>query len=33
MKTHGLIMQGMDRQGDTNAPEAGVGKRLYFHGK
>lgn len=30
MKANGLIMQGMNREGDTNAPEAGLGKRYTF---
>ena len=32
MREHKLIMQGMDREGDRNCPEAGLGKRYYSFG-
>lgn len=31
MRQHGLIQKGDDKQGDTNCPEAGIGKRMYFY--
>lgn len=30
MREHGLIQQAPNNAGDTNCPEAGVGKRMYF---
>jgi hypothetical protein len=30
MREHKLIQQASDREGDTNCPEAGLGKRMYF---
>ena len=30
MRENKIIQQGMDREGDTNCPEAGLGKRMYF---
>lgn len=30
MREHKLIQQSSDRTGDTNCPEAGIGKRMYF---
>lgn len=30
MRQHGLIMQGSNKEGDVNCPEAGMGKRYTF---
>jgi len=33
MRENKLIMQGLDREGDLNCPEAGLGKRVYSYGR
>lgn len=30
MKAHGIIQKADEKTGDTNCPEAGIGKRYYF---